>query len=75
MGMTLRRAAMVAGLAGLAPLLFMGGVPVAEFYIFETLIVPGETAETVRNMLAHRGLFLVGVFAHLATHITDGAYE
>lgn len=71
MGMTLRRAALVAGLAGLAPLLFMGGVPVAEFYIFAKLIVPGESAETVRNILAHRGLFLVGVFAHLVTFVAD----
>lgn len=71
MGMTLRQAALVAGLTGLAPLLVMGGVPFAEFYVFAKLIVQGDTAQTVRNILANRGLFLTGVFAHLMTFVAD----
>jgi len=70
MGMTLRRAALVAALASFAPLI-LGGVPFAEFYVFARLIVPEDTAETVRNILANRSLFLLGVFAHLITFVAD----
>jgi hypothetical protein len=70
MGMTLRQAALVAALASFAPLV-LGGVPFAEFYVFAKLIVPGDTAETVRNILANRSLFLTGVFAHLITFVAD----
>lgn len=70
MGMTLRQAALVAGFAGFAPLL-VGGAPFAEFYVFPKLIVPGATADTVQNILAHRGLFLAGVFALLLTFVVD----
>ena len=70
MGMTLRRAALVAAFAYFAPLI-LGGAPFAEFYVFAKLIAPGDTAETVRNILANRGLFLAGVFAHLITFVAD----
>ena len=70
MGMTLRQAALVAAFASFAPLM-LGGVPFAEFYVFAKLIVPGDTAETVRNILANRALFLTGVFAHLITFVAD----
>jgi Domain of unknown function (DUF4386) len=69
-GMTLRQVALVAGITSFAPLL-LGGVPFAEFYVFAKLIVPGDTAETVRNIQANRGLFLTGVFAHLVTFVAD----
>jgi hypothetical protein len=68
--MTLRQAALVAAFTSFAPLL-MGGVPFAEFYVFARLIVPGNTAETVQNILSNRELFLVGVFAHLITFVAD----
>jgi hypothetical protein len=70
MGMTLRQAALVAAFTSFAPLL-VGGVPFAEFYVFAKLIVPGDTAETVQNILGNRGLFLIGLFAHLITFIAD----
>lgn len=70
MGMTLRQAALVAGITSFVPLI-LGGVPFAEFYVFAKLIEPGDTAQTVRNILANRGLFLVGVFAHLITFVAD----
>jgi hypothetical protein len=70
MGMTLRQAALVAGFTSFTPLI-LGGAPFAEFYVFAKLIVPGDTAETVRNILANRGLFLMGVFAHLITFVAD----
>jgi hypothetical protein len=70
MGMTLRQAALVAAFTSFAPLI-LGGVPFAEFYVFAKLIVPGDTAETVRNILANRSLFLTGVFAHLITFVAD----
>ncbi|HUG99067.1 MAG TPA: DUF4386 domain-containing protein [Gammaproteobacteria bacterium] len=68
--MTLRQAALVAACAFFAPLI-LGGVPFAEFYVFAKLIVPGDTVETVQNILANRSLFLVGVFAHLITFVAD----
>ena len=70
MGMTLRRAALVAAFTYFAPLI-LGGAPFAEFYVFAKLIVPGDTAETVRNIQANRELFLAGVFAHLITFVAD----
>lgn len=70
MGMTLRQAALVAAITSFAPLL-LGGVPFAEFYVFAKLIVPGDTAETVRNIQTNRELFLLGVFAHLITFVAD----
>lgn len=70
MNMTLRQAALVAACASFAPLI-LGGVPFAEFYVFARLIVPGDTADTVRNILANRSLFLLGVFAHLVTFVAD----
>lgn len=70
MGMTLRQAALVAAFTSFAPLI-LGGVPFAEFYIFAKLVVPGNTAETVQNILANRRLFLAGVFAHLLTFVAD----
>ena len=70
MGMSMRQAALVAGFTSFAPLV-LGGVPFAEFYVFARLIVPGDTAETVLNILANRSLFLTGVFAHLITFVAD----
>jgi len=69
-GMTLRQAALVAGITSFVPLI-LGGVPFAEFYVFAKLIVLGDTAETVRNIQSNRGLFLTGVFAHLITFLAD----
>ena len=65
---SLRRAALVAGVA----LLAMGFLtPFAEFFVFPKLIVPGDIEETVLRIRAHPALFLAGAFANLTTFSLD----
>jgi len=70
LGLTLRQAALVAGLASLAPLV-LGGAPFAEFYVLPKLIVAGDTAATVANVVAHRGLLVAGILALFLTFLGD----
>lgn len=67
-GMTLRQAALVAGLGLLTMAI---AAPFAEFIVYKKLLIPGDIEETVRNILAKRGLFLAGLFAYLITFICD----
>lgn len=67
-GMTLRQAALVAGLGLLTMAI---AAPFAEFIVYKKLVIPGDIEETVRNILAKRGLFLAGLFAYLITFICD----
>lgn len=57
-----RKAARVAGLAGLLTLPF---VIFANFAIHERLIVAGNIAETARNILAHETLFRISIACDL----------
>lgn len=66
-GLTLRQAALIAGFA----LLIMGGTPVAEFYILPNLIVSGDIAATVENILANRGLYVTALLIYTNTFIGD----
>ena len=66
-GMTLRQAALVAGFG----LLLMSFAPFAEFYVYPTLIVPGDIEQTVANIEANRGLFVAGLLAYLVVFICD----
>ena len=66
--LTLQQAALVAG-AGL--LVMMLTAPFAEFYVYPRILTTGDPAATARAILAQRGLFLAGVFAHLITLISD----
>lgn len=68
MHMTLRQAALVAGI-GLLIMVFAG--PFAELFVFPTLVVPGDVAATVHNLEAGRGLFLAGLFAYLVIFVCD----
>jgi hypothetical protein len=65
---TLRQAALIAGFG----LLIMGILaPVAEFFVYSKLVIPGKIEETVRNILANERLFLAGMFCYLITFICD----
>lgn len=66
--MTLRQAALVAGIGLLIMVL---AAPFAEFVVYARVVIPGNIDETVQNILAHRGLFLTGVFCYLITFICD----
>ncbi len=66
--MTLRQAALTAGIS----LLIMSLVtPFAEFLVFPKLIAPNDIEQTVRNIGAHRGLFLGGLLGYLISFICD----
>lgn len=45
--------------------------PFAEFYAYGSLIVPGKAAETARNIMNNKMLFLTGIFSYLITFICD----
>ncbi len=67
-GITLRRAALI---AGLALLITAFAAPFAEFFVSPTLIIPGNIEETAQNIVANEGLFLAGMFSYLTTFICD----
>jgi hypothetical protein len=60
-----------AGLIVAFSMLVMTAVtPFAEFSVHK-LILPGNIAQTVQNILTHKALFLTGVFAFLINYILD----
>jgi hypothetical protein len=65
-GLTLRKAALIAGFAYL-----LNPVSYAEFTIYPKLIVAGNIAQTVANIAAHQGLFLTVFFCFLINFIGD----
>ena len=63
-----RKAARVVGLSyllAIPPALFAG------FYVFSQLIVRDHVAQTVRNVIAHEGLFRLGIAANLISFLVD----
>lgn len=64
-------AARAALVAGLAVLMMALTVPVAEFYIFPTLVDHDDPAQTVRNITEKRALFASAVFIHFGTIVLD----
>jgi hypothetical protein len=65
-GLTLRQAALVAGIAYL-----LMPVTYAEFSIFPKLVLPGSIEQTVQNIVAHHTLFAIGMLCYLITFIED----
>ena len=65
---SLRTAALIAGLALLTMVI---AAPFAELFVFPKLIVPGDAAETARNILANQTLFRAALFGYLITFICD----
>jgi hypothetical protein len=65
---SLRRAALIAGLAILAMVI---AAPFAELYVFPKLLVSGKAAETAKNIIANEALFRAGIFGYMITFICD----
>src|SRR5215212_1808153 len=65
---SLRTAALTAAIG----LLIMAiAAPFAELYVYPKLIVPGNAAETVQNIMANRVLFTAGMFGYLIAFLCD----
>ena len=68
MDISLRTSALVAGLG----LLFMTiSAPIANFGVIEKLVIPGNPASTVTNIMASAGLFRIGIGVFLIVAILD----
>ncbi len=65
---SVRNAALVAGF-GL--MIIVITAIFAEFYVFPKLIVKGDAAETARNIIANKKLFLTGLFSYLTAFVGD----
>jgi Domain of unknown function (DUF4386) len=65
-GLTLRQAALVAGISYL-----LMPVTFAEFYVFPKLFVPGNIEQTSQNIASHWRLFFVATLCHFVTLILD----
>ena len=65
---TLRTAALIAGI-GL--LIMVIAAPFAELYVYPRLVIPGDAAETAKNILANQTLFTSAIFGYLITFICD----
>lgn len=66
-GVTLRRAALIAGLC----MLIGVGVPIAESVLRPRLIVPGNIEETVRRISTEQGLVVTFIFAYFVAFVAD----
>jgi len=65
-GMSLRQAALVAGVAYL-----LSPVTTAEFSIYPKLVIPGNIEQTVQNISAHPALFRAAILCYSITFIED----
>lgn len=65
-GLTLRQAAVIAGLGYL-----LNPVSYAEFSIYPKLVISTHIDQTVANIVAHHGLFLTAIFCYLINFIGD----
>jgi hypothetical protein len=65
---SLRSAAL---LAGIGLFIMVIAAPFAELYVYPRLIIPGNAAETVRNILENKSLFASAIFSYLITFSCD----
>lgn len=65
-GLTLRQAALVAGICYL-----LLPVTIAEFYLNPKVIVPGHIEQTAQNIVAHGGYFVAAILCYFVTLILD----
>lgn len=65
-GITLRCAALVAGVAYL-----LSPVSIAEYFIYPQLVVAGDISRTAQNIAAHADKFLVAISCYLISFIGD----
>jgi hypothetical protein len=59
--------ALIAGIS----MIFKGTTPYAEFFVYHKLVIPDKAAETVKNILENKNLFISGIFGYLINFITD----
>jgi len=57
--------------AAIGLLIMAIAAPFAELYVYPKLIVPGNAAETVQNIMANRALFTAGMFGYLIAFLCD----
>jgi hypothetical protein len=67
-GLSLRQAAVV---AGLAYLLLITPVVYAEFNLFSKVVISGNIAQTVQNIDSHGGMFAAAILFYLINFIGD----
>jgi len=65
-GLTLRQAALIAGLGYL-----LNPVPYAEFALYPRLVISGHIDQTVANIAAHQDLFVAAIFCYLINFMGD----
>lgn len=65
-GLTLRQAAVIAGLGYL-----LSPVPYAEFVLMPKLVIAHHADQTVANIAAHPGAFLLATFCYLFNFVAD----
>jgi hypothetical protein len=65
-GLTLRKAALIAGFAYL-----LSPVTTAEFSIMRKLVIPGNIEQTVQNISAHSGQFVAAILCYFVTFLED----
>ncbi|MFI5140551.1 MAG: DUF4386 domain-containing protein [Sphingobacteriales bacterium] len=65
---SLRTAAVIAGFATLTMVIC---APFAELYAYPKLVIPGNAAETVKNIVAHQTLFAALIMGYVITFISD----
>ena len=58
-------------IAGIGLLIMVIAAPFAELYVFPRLVVSGDAAETVKNIIANKTLFVAGIFGYLITFLCD----
>ena len=57
--------------AGVGLLIVTITAPFAQFYVFPTLLAPGDVDQTAQNLAESRGLFLAGIMAYLVNDTFD----
>ena len=58
-------------IAGIGLLIMVLTAPFAELYVLPKLIISGDAAKTVENILANQTLFTAAIFGYLLTFICD----
>lgn len=65
---SLLKAAMIAGITILIIALI---APFAELFLYPKLVNPANPAETVKNIISHKALFVTAIFSYLLTFTGD----